>query len=85
MRAARTAATLFFAVMAPAFADGLEGDGADRLRAVISGDHREAGHKARDRYRHPFETLSFLAISPAMTVVGTWPGGGWYTEFLAPF
>ena len=85
MRAARTAATLFFAVMAPAFADGLEGDGADRLRAATSGDHREAGHKARARHPPPFVTLPLPAISPAMTVVGTWPGGGWYTEFLAPF
>ena len=89
VRAARTAAALFFAVMfavmAPALADGLGGDAADRLRAVISGDHREAGNKARDRYRHPFETLSFLGISPAMTVVEIWPGRGWYTEILAPF
>ena len=89
MRAAPMAAALFFAVMfavmAPALADGLGGDGAERLRAVISGDHRAAGNKARDRYRHPFETLSFLGISPGMTVVEIWPGRGWYTEILAPF
>ena len=89
VRAARMAAALsfmvMFVVMAPAFADGLGGDAAERLRAVISGDHREAGNKARDPYRHPFETLSFFGISPGMTVVEIWPGRGWYTEILAPF
>ena len=27
----------------------------------------------------------FFGISPDMTVVEIWPGGGWYTEILAPF
>jgi len=56
-----------------------------RLQAVIAGDHREAKNKARDIYRHPFETISFFGVKPAMTVVEIFPGGGWYTEILGPY
>jgi predicted methyltransferase len=54
------------------------------LDAAIAGDHRSAGNKARDRYRHPKETLAFYGLRSDMTVVEIWPGGGWYTEILAP-
>ncbi len=40
--------------------------------------------RARDRYRHPKETLTFFGLRRDMTVVEIWPGGGWYTEVLAP-
>ena len=39
----------------------------------------------RDRYRHPYETLAFFGVRPSDTVVEIWPGGGWYTEILAPY
>ena len=48
------------------------------------GSHRSDANKARDRYRHPKETLEFFGLRPEMTVVEIWPGGGWYTEVLAP-
>ena len=54
------------------------------LDAAIAGSHRSAANKARDRYRHPKETLEFFGLRPDMTVVEIWPGGGWYTEILAP-
>jgi predicted methyltransferase len=58
---------------------------ARNLDRVLSGDHRSVANKARDRYRHPKETLLFFGIRPEMTVVEVWPGsGGWYTEILAP-
>ena len=41
--------------------------------------------RARDQYRHPIETLTFFGIKPDMTVVEIWPGGGWYTDILAPY
>jgi predicted methyltransferase len=56
-----------------------------QLRNVIDSDKRSAAHKARDPYRHPYETLSFFGIRPNMTVVELWPFGGWYTEILAPY
>lgn len=58
---------------------------ADPLAEVIQGTHRTADFKLRDQYRHPYETLTFFGIKPDMTVVELWPGGGWYTEILAPY
>ncbi len=57
----------------------------DPLQAAIDGSQRSAEHKARDRYRHPAETLTFFELSSDMTVVEIWPGEGWYTEILAPY
>ena len=31
------------------------------------------------------ETLAFFGVEPDDTVVEIWPGGGWYTEILAPY
>ena len=61
--------------------------GADlaKLKAVVNGEQRSAEHKARDKYRHPVETLAFFGIRPNMTVVELWPFGGWYTEIVAPY
>jgi predicted methyltransferase len=55
------------------------------LAAWIAGPQRSQPNKARDKYRHPLETLSFFGIKPEMTVVEISPGAGWYTEILAPF
>ena len=57
-------------------------NGAD-LEAIIVG--RSDTDQARDQYRHPIETLSFFEIEPAMTVVETLPGRGWYTRILVPY
>jgi predicted methyltransferase len=55
------------------------------LDAAIAGAHRSDANRARDRYRHPKETLAFFGFRPDMTVVEMLPGGGgWYTEILAP-
>jgi predicted methyltransferase len=52
-------------------------------KAVVS-DLRSAKNKARDQYRNPIKTLEFFGFKPTMTVVEITPGGGWYTEILAP-
>ena len=54
------------------------------LHKAVDGDWRSAAHKARDQYRHPIETLQFFGLKPDMTVIELQPGGGWYTEILAP-
>jgi predicted methyltransferase len=54
------------------------------LDDAMSGEHRSAENKARDKFRHPKETLAFFGFRSDMTVVEIWPGGGWYTEILAP-
>jgi len=52
---------------------------------VLEGEHRVEKNVARDIYRHPRETLDFFEVTPDLTVVEIWPGGGgWYTEILAP-
>jgi predicted methyltransferase len=54
------------------------------IQHAINGSWRSAAHKARDRYRHPLQTLEFFGLRPDMTVIELDPGGGWYTEILAP-
>lgn len=60
---------------------------ADRapLAAAIAAPTRTATNVARDRYRHPRETLTFFGVRASDTVVEIWPSGGWYTEILAPY
>ena len=70
------------ALLAASAAGAVQAD--DALKAVIAGEHRTA-NAARDSARHPYETLTFFGIKPTMTVVELVPGGGWYTEILAPY
>lgn len=62
-----------------------QAQGADPLKAAVAAEHRSADNVARDVHRHPYETLSFFGIKPTDTVVELSPGGGWYTEILAPY
>ena len=55
------------------------------LRAAVDGAHRSPANRARDPWRHPLETLAFFGLQPAQTVVELQPGGGWYSEILAPY
>ena len=57
----------------------------DALRAAVEASTRADANRARDKYRHPYETLAFFGVKPSDTVVEIWPGGGWYTEILAPY
>ena len=54
------------------------------IAAAVDGPARSEANRARDRYRHPRETLGFFGVEPDDTLVEIWPGGGWYTEILAP-
>lgn len=54
------------------------------LDAVLKSKHRKPEHAARDKDRHPKETLAFFGLKPTMTVIEIGPGEGWYTELLAP-
>lgn len=55
------------------------------LRAALAGAQRSETNRARDRYRHPYETLRFFGLRAIDTVVELAPGAGWYTEILAPY
>ncbi|KGB55646.1 class I SAM-dependent methyltransferase [Sphingopyxis sp. LC363] len=56
----------------------------DAIAAAVAAPTRTPANVARDPYRHPAETLAFFGVKPGDTVVELWPGGGWYTEILAP-
>lgn len=55
------------------------------LVEAVAGDWRSDDEKARDAWRNPAETLEFFEISPDDSVIEIWPGGGWYTNVLAPY
>ncbi|MEO7111204.1 MAG: methyltransferase [Polyangiaceae bacterium] len=55
-----------------------------KIKWALAGAQRTDKEKARDQYRHPVETLEFFGLKDNMTVIELWPGGGWYTEILAP-
>ncbi len=57
---------------------------AQTLTSILAGDQRTEENRARDRYRHPKETLLFFGIRPQMKVMEVWPEPGWYTEVIAP-
>ena len=77
-------ACLAIPACAPA-ASVASGNSQPSLRAAVATPTRTAANVLRDRHRHPVETLSFFGVRPDQTVVEIWPGGGWYTEILAPY
>lgn len=79
--AADTAATA--EAPAPAAEPAVE-PAADPMDAILAGDWRDPANSARDAWRHPRETLAFFGVGPSQAVVEISPGGGWYTELLAP-
>ena len=54
-----------------------------RLKAAVTSSLRI--DNARDKYRHPEETLELFGIKSDATVVEIWPGQGWYTSILGPY
>jgi predicted methyltransferase len=56
-----------------------------QLQAAVKASHRAAENTARDKWRHPAETLAFWGLKPKQTVVEVVPGGGYWTEILAPY
>lgn len=55
------------------------------LQGAVDGAWRSSANRARDAARHPLETLHFFGLRPEHAVVELAPGGGWYTEILAPY
>jgi len=61
------------------------GPAAGSMEAVLAGSWRSEKNKARDQFRNPAETLAFFDVAAGDTVVEISPGGGWYTEVIAPY
>ncbi len=55
------------------------------LEAAVHAPGRDAKMVARDAARHPAEELAFFGITPSSNVVEIWPGGGYWTQILAPY
>lgn len=75
-----SAASIFSASLVSA----MDADLTARVEIASHGDHRSDKNKARNKYRHPVGTLAFFGLKPDMTVLEIGPGGGWYTEVIAP-
>jgi predicted methyltransferase len=55
------------------------------LKAAVASPDRGAPNVARDGSRHPVESLTFWGLKPGLTVIEVSPGGGYWTEILAPY
>lgn len=57
-----------------------------QLQSLVDGPQRSDKNRARDIYRHPYETLTYFGLKGDQTVVEIDPGSGaWWTEILAPY
>lgn len=54
------------------------------LEQAVADPARSPAFVARDGERHPAEELAFFGVGPASRVVEILPGGGYWTEILAP-
>lgn len=57
----------------------------ESLLEAINDPNRNPAYSKRDKYRNPYETLTFFKINSSMHVLELSAGGGWYTEILAPY
>src|SRR5258708_6280741 len=55
------------------------------LAKIVAGPQRAPANRARDRFRHPTQSLAFWGLAPGMTVIEIEPSGGYWTEILAPY
>ena len=55
------------------------------IEKAVAGEWRSADAKSRDVFRHPTDALAFWGLKPGMTILELQPGGGWWTEILAPY
>jgi predicted methyltransferase len=55
------------------------------IESAVAGSWRSADAKQRDSQRHPVDALEFWGLKPGMTILEIQPGGGWWTEILAPY
>jgi len=55
------------------------------LADVIRNGPRKPQDMARDVWRHPEASLLFWGLKPGDVVIDVDPGGGWWTDILAPY
>ncbi len=57
---------------------------AGALDAALTGSVRSDDERSRDAFRNPKAALGFYGLKSDMTVIEVSPGGGWWTDILAP-
>jgi predicted methyltransferase len=55
------------------------------LTSAVAGAWRTEADKARDGARRPAEALTFWGLKPGATALELIPGGGYWTDILAPY
>jgi predicted methyltransferase len=79
------AALSLTALLLPTFSQAADAPiSAQQYASVLAGSWRDPANSARDGYRHPQQTLAFFGLDAKQTVIEITPGGGWYSELLAP-
>ena len=79
------AALALTALLAPALSQAADAPiSAQQYASVLAGSWRDPANSARDGYRHPQQTLEFFGLGAKQSVIEITPGGGWYSEVLAP-
>jgi predicted methyltransferase len=56
-----------------------------KLTAAVADRGRASENTARDHARHPAASLEFWGLKPGQTVIEVAPGGGYWSEILAPY
>ncbi|MGB3726191.1 MAG: methyltransferase [Glaciecola sp.] len=77
--------SILFAAMSMSVSIGIAHahDGNQALAGIVL--DRDTEQRARDKYRHPVQTLTFFHVTPGMKVAEALPGGGWYSQILAEY
>jgi predicted methyltransferase len=83
LRILAASAALCVWMSSPAIAADANAD--KSIETAVAGEWRKPEAKARDHERHPAEALTFWGLKPKMNILEVQPGGGWWTEILAPY
>lgn len=75
----------FLAMCGYAALSTISAQAAPSLEQVIHSPSRDAKFIARDPARHPAEELGFFGLQPNSHVIEIWPGGGYWTQIVAPY
>ena len=79
------AALSLAALLFPAFSQAADAPiTAQQYSSVLAGSWRDPANSARDGYRHPQQSLALFGLGSKQTVIEIRPGGGWYSEIIAP-
>jgi len=80
-----SAAVAAFAMVAAGAVTAAASKNEVAIESAVAGRWRSADARERDQFRHPVDALEFWGLKPGATILEIQPGGGWWTEILAPY